>query len=67
MEFNKGFKTDQQIKKRPECAVPACKDSGWILVANQFVCGRCAKKAAEYSNKMIFEKLSQDIAEIEGS
>ncbi len=31
-------------KKRPECEVPGCKEDGYMLVANRWICGTCYMK-----------------------
>jgi len=60
------YNQDTQIMRRPECAIEVCDKLAIVLVAGEFVCGRCATKAASYSNRMIFAQLNEDIKKEEG-
>lgn len=60
------FEQDNQIIKRPKCAVKNCEGEGWILVGNKFVCSKCAIKFNEIQNKMIFNMI-EDLEEKDGN
>ena len=54
-------------KTRPTCAVPSCKNEGFIYLAGQWICGLCVHKWNQNNiakEKVANEEMFKDIVEV---
>ena len=53
------FKQDEQIIKKPKCAIPECNNPALLYCSGEWICGECMKRYNDNMNKMIFENMKE--------
>ena len=49
------------MKERPECAVEGCKNPGWVLFGDKWICGECVSAYDKKVKEQNFTQLQEMI------